>query len=315
MRSVTTAASWRPHAGEAKTRPPRTLNVAFTYAGLGALGLAPAALRTFPDEFRLGMAAETRSRILGDTGASAPAQWELGGPQNEPIHALLILNAQTEADLAAWCDEQRQAAAGGRGRRRRARQAAPSTAHGPPSGTEQFGFFDGVAQPQIEGIKGKGVRTGEFIFGYQNEYGFFPVSPVVPPADDPRRILPASANPFHQAAGYRDFGSNGTFVVYRKLAQDVAAFWRFLQAESLRLKGAVDPAVYGLAGGKDGGALAERRAADPGARQGPARAAFGRFSVCRERSQWPAVPVWLAHPADKPARSDWPHAVRPNRCT
>ena len=92
---VTTAASWRPHAGEAKARPPRTLNVAFTYAGLSALGLAEAALRTFPDEFRMGMAAETRSRILGDTGDSAPAQWELGGPHNEPIHAMLILHAQT----------------------------------------------------------------------------------------------------------------------------------------------------------------------------------------------------------------------------
>ena len=81
------SASWRPQAGEAKVKPARTVNIAFTYAGLGALGMAAAALRTFPEEFRVGMAAETRSRILGDTGASAPAQWELGGPQNEPIHA------------------------------------------------------------------------------------------------------------------------------------------------------------------------------------------------------------------------------------
>ncbi len=118
-----------------------------------------------------------------------------------------------------------------------------STQYGarPASGTEHFGFFDGVAQPQIEGIKGEGIRTGEFIFGYQNEYGFFPAGPVVPPGDDRQRILPVSANPFHRNAGYRDLGMNGTFVVYRKLAQDVAAFWRFLQDESVRLHGAVSP--------------------------------------------------------------------------
>ncbi len=106
---------------------------------------------------------------------------------------------------------------------------------------EPFGFFDGIAQPQIEGIKGKGVRTGEFILGYPNEYGFHPLSPVLPAADDPGHILPESANPYHKPAHYRDLGLNGTYIVYRKLEQDVAGFWRFLQSESLRLKGAVDP--------------------------------------------------------------------------
>jgi Dyp-type peroxidase family len=237
---ITTSGSWRPQADEAKVRPARTVNIAFTYAGLSALGMPAAALYTFPEEFRAGMAAETRSRMLGDTGASAPAQWELGGPHNEPIHAVLILNAQTAADLGAWCREQRtwlEETQGGVVEQVRSTQ----TGARPEAGTEPFGFFDGVAQPQIKGIKGEGVRTGEFIFGYENEYGFFPVSPLVPAVDDPARILPASANPFHRTAGYRDFGMNGTFVVYRKLAQDVAGFWRFVQNESIRSKGAVNP--------------------------------------------------------------------------
>ena len=168
-----------------------------------------------------------------------------------------------------------------------------------------------MAQPQIAGIKGTGVRTGEFIFGYQNEYGFYPLSPVVPPAADPRRILPASANPFHQAAGYRDFGSNGTFVVYRKLAQDVAAFWRFLQAESVRLKGAVDPQFMVWLAAKMVGRWPSGAPLILAPEEDRPDAAFGRVSVCRERSPWAAVPVWLAHPAHKPARSDWPH--RSNR--
>ncbi len=86
-----------------------------------------------------------------------------------------------------------------------------------------------------------GVRTGEFILGYLNEYGFYPVSPVVPAGDDPTGIFLPSANPFHTSAGYRDLGMNGSYLVYRKLAQDVASFWGFLQSESIRLNGILNP--------------------------------------------------------------------------
>jgi deferrochelatase/peroxidase EfeB len=85
------------------------------------------------------------------------------------------------------------------------------------------------------------VRTGEFILGYPNAYDFNPLCPVVPAVDDPDHILPRSANPYHKQARYRDLGRNGSYIVYRKLEQDVAGFWRFLQDESLRIKGAVDP--------------------------------------------------------------------------
>jgi Dyp-type peroxidase family len=63
---------------------------------------------------------------------------------------------------------------------------------------------------------------------------------VTPAADDPKRILPLSANPFHKADRYRDLGFNGSYVVYRKLEQDVASLWRFLQSESIRVKGRVE---------------------------------------------------------------------------
>jgi deferrochelatase/peroxidase EfeB len=48
-----------------------------------------------------------------------------------------------------------------------------------------------------------------------------------------------SKNPYRQEV-YHDLGINGTFVVYRKLAQDVAGFWRYLQRESIRHKGKAD---------------------------------------------------------------------------
>src|SRR6476620_12016743 len=51
-----------------------SITVAFTYAGLQALGVPQTSLDSFAPEFREGMAA--RAGILGDTGASSPENWE-----------------------------------------------------------------------------------------------------------------------------------------------------------------------------------------------------------------------------------------------
>ena len=67
---VTSAAPW------ADGKPETTLNVRFTFAGLQALGLPEAALATFPETFREGMAA--RAPLLGDLGANSPSEWEQG---------------------------------------------------------------------------------------------------------------------------------------------------------------------------------------------------------------------------------------------
>ncbi len=235
---VTTAASWRVRSGEPKAKPPRTLNVALTAAGLAALGLSEAALRTFPPEFREGMASPQRARILGDRDENAPENWEFGGPDQPSIHGVLILHAATRPDLNAWCASLRKTIKHTQGG---VVELEMQYGLKPEHGKEPFGFLDGIAQPAIKGIKGAGVNTGEFILGYQNEYGYHPASPVVGPDEDPRRVLPASANPHHQRAAYRDLGLNGTYMVYRKLRQDVAGFWQFLQAEAVRQGGKADP--------------------------------------------------------------------------
>src|SRR6476659_5457581 len=51
----------------------RWVTIAFTCSGLRALGVSDAALATFPDEFRQGMA--HRASILGFGGTSDPARW------------------------------------------------------------------------------------------------------------------------------------------------------------------------------------------------------------------------------------------------
>jgi deferrochelatase/peroxidase EfeB len=235
---VTSATSWRPQPDAAKAPPPRAFNLAFTAPGLAALGLSTAALNSFPDDFREGMASARRSQILGDSEDSAPDQWELGGPATPPIHLLLILHAATHTDLDGWCKALRDDLARRPGLVEHT--ALAQSGYRPSHDREPFGFFDAVGQPRIQGIKGEGIRTGEFILGYRNEYNYYPAGPVVPTAHDPHQLLPVPANPYRQDA-YRDLGLNGSFVVYRKLQQDVAGFWRFLQRESIRRRGEPDP--------------------------------------------------------------------------
>jgi deferrochelatase/peroxidase EfeB len=107
----------------------------------------------------------------------------------------------------------------------------------PEGDYEPFGFHDGVAQPSIAGISGEGVPTGEFILGYLNHYGIVPPTPVVPAELDGGGVLPSLHNPHHAFEHLRDLGLNGSYVVYRKLQQDVAGFWQFLKREAVRTGG------------------------------------------------------------------------------
>src|SRR4029079_6444204 len=50
------------------------LSVAISYAGLGALGIPRLSLESFPEAFRVGMAA--RARQLRDDGVNDPQNWE-----------------------------------------------------------------------------------------------------------------------------------------------------------------------------------------------------------------------------------------------
>src|ERR1700756_103470 len=62
-----------------------TVNIAFTYEGLKALGLSQRSLDSFPEAFRVGM--RGRAGAGGGVGPHAPEHWEggLGGPD---IHAM-----------------------------------------------------------------------------------------------------------------------------------------------------------------------------------------------------------------------------------
>ena len=236
--AITTSSPWPVLSSGEKLKPELAVNIGLTADGLAALGV-PAPVRcTFPAEFQEGIARDHRSRILGDTEESDPATWEVGGTRHPPIHAVVIIHAVSAVRLDTACDAQRAllGATGGVVELPGSRQ----TGYRPDGDYEPFGFHDGVAQPSIAGISGTGTPTGEFILGYPNHYGIIPPAPVVPARFDSRGLLPSLDNPHHAPGSLRDLGVNGSFVVYRKLQQDVAGFWQFLEREARRAGGGED---------------------------------------------------------------------------
>lgn len=220
------------HEGE----PDFAINIALTVPAMATLGLSPAALEQFPRELREGMTQEPRPRLMGDHGASSPENWEWGGPAQPVIHVLLLLYAVNEQRLTAVVADQVSRIAGGL-----ALQRTLET-HVLEHRKEQFGFHDGLAQPQIAGLGEPGlpantVQPGEFILGYPNQYDALPDSPSVPASSDPKSLLGAVDGD----ASQRDLGRNGSYLVFRQLSQDVHGFWRFVDQQSRRSDGAADP--------------------------------------------------------------------------
>jgi Dyp-type peroxidase family len=221
-------------AGEVATaergRRSEAVHVALTHRGLRRLGLPERSLAGFPDEFTGGMTTDHRRRILGDVGESAPEQWRWGGPA-DPVDAVLLLYAEDPAGLNAVAD--RQAGAGALRAAGLAQVQRLDTA--PLEDTEPFGFRDGISQPLIAELGPPGqpgprlhtVLAGEFVLGYQNQYGQIAESPAVAAADDPGRVLPRTGD-----AEWADLGRNGSYLVLRQLAQDVDRFRRFVDQAS-----------------------------------------------------------------------------------
>lgn len=207
---IASAAAWPLDANGRPIKPRTRINIAFTHAGLRALGLNAAMLASFPTEFREGPANPARAQLMGDTGPSAPPHWELGGPTTEAVHAVVMLFAATpelvEEMKARYLAELHAMDCV------RILQEQPTSRLA--DSKEHFGFRDGISQPGLAGttapVAGQEmIQPGEFVMGYENEYG------LITPMPTPQQL-----------------GRNGTYLVYRKLEQDVAAFEATLEAQS-----------------------------------------------------------------------------------
>jgi Dyp-type peroxidase family len=107
---------------------------------------------------------------------------------------------------------------------------------------EHFGFHDGIAQPRIHGLKADAdaasteprIPAGEVVLGYANAYGQLPATPSVPVTEAARKLFElAPPDPYDTTLGDRlDLGKNGSYVVFRQLAQDVKGFWSFVDGAS-----------------------------------------------------------------------------------
>jgi Dyp-type peroxidase family len=215
---VTTEEEWAGH-------PETTLNVALSFRALEALGLPGGMLDGFPAEFRCGMA--HRADRLGDD----PRTWD---DDLRDLEVLLVVHAQSADVLAQECEGWERALDRG--------DHGLKLAHAQEAGLlgeqrEHFGFTDGFSQPAIEGVaredvRGQGIpykrppwplvatrwraiKPGEFVLGYE---------------DEDRALAPGPPPPFDR---------NATFMVWRKLHQDVAAFRAQLAEQARRLR--LDP--------------------------------------------------------------------------
>jgi Dyp-type peroxidase family len=213
----------------AGSREDRALNIAISHAGLARLGVPPEALAGFSLEFAGGMATPTRSAFLGDVGEQAPATWAWGGPDNPRVDVLLLLYAGSAAELTAKVESVRsRLTVDG------VREVVelPTT---PLSPRDHLGFADGISQPAVAGLHGdrdRGVALGELLLGYANAYGRRTGGPVLPAAQDPGRMLPPA--PRDDGPGTVDLGRNGSYLVVRTLALDIAAFWQHVDRWATR---------------------------------------------------------------------------------
>src|SRR5438309_1967770 len=188
----------------------RWVTVAFTWNGLRALGVVEAALATFPEEFRQGMAA--RAEVLGDTGANHPDHW-VGGLASPDLHAIVILFARDVAERERCVREHQRYAS------RFPDVEALSTLDleaTPPVefAHDHFGYRDRLSQPVIEGTgveptpgSGPPIKPGEFFLGYPDEEG------------------PAAGLPQPET-----LSRNGSYVAYLRMEEHVGAFRDFLRA-------------------------------------------------------------------------------------
>jgi Dyp-type peroxidase family len=241
--------------------PPQTvksLNVAITCRGLKNLGLDADTIESFSRPFFEGMTTLHRSRILGDDEENAPENWVWGGndaagkpDEAKAVDILLMVFAEEEDMLNVLLAEKRsEFAQNGIAELTTVNAGRHDDSH------EHFGFADGMGQPAIEGTfqvekaaARNVLKTGEILLGYINDYGQPADSPMVPLARDPKPLLPPprplddNGVPTGAPTDMHDLGLNGTYLVFRHLAQDVFRFRHFVDKATLGLDGQPDRAA------------------------------------------------------------------------
>lgn len=210
----------RRHNGDPDALQSTWVNIWLSRTGLSFIGAF--GLETFPEDFSAGMGG--RAAVIGDVGASDPSGWQAPFTGGAEPHAVLILAGDNVVDIDARRAkvEEMLARHGVTITGRQDGDARPAPFHG----HEHFGFKDGVSQPAIEKFtkagKGGTIPPGDVFIGYPDSEGNISGQPVATPPHAPTPYNPTPVPP--PAQPLPDWTRNGSFVVYRKLRQDVSGF-------------------------------------------------------------------------------------------
>jgi Dyp-type peroxidase family len=218
-----------------------TVLVAIAFSRAGLRRLTPGADNVSEAAFQQGLVA--RSGLLGDPLDPAdpghPSNWVVGAPGAE-LDALVVVagdaRAEASARAAALAAELRDAGLDVASEDGDVRSDLP--------GHEHFGFDDGVSQPGPRGrasdrpgdyITDRHIDPGQvpqsLLYGYPGQDLVWPGEFVLGyPATGPDPLLPGPVAPAQPP-----WTRNGSFLVYRRLRQDVGLFWRTMRSEAARL--------------------------------------------------------------------------------
>jgi Dyp-type peroxidase family len=194
------------------------LNLAFSLMGLEKL--VPALLQGFPHEFERGMKTDDANLVLGDRNER---DWEYGARSQPDLNVLVILYGSTDKELDSL---HRKVTGSPEFSQGLCILAEQDSVIPPGDETEPFGYRDGLSQPLVQGLLGRGkpteslIKTGEFVLGYENELGLLTQIPCIENWADPSGLLADHPS----TPGKRAFGLNGTYLVFRKLIQKVDEF-------------------------------------------------------------------------------------------
>ncbi len=275
---ITTSARWEGGPGRSG-KPVSTLNVAINHPGLVALEVPARSLASFPGAFQQGMKA--RATLNHDTGCSDPGRWDEVW-RTGAVHLLLSIYGRDLGALEERTSRIEQAVDASGGVALVGRQdGGLFFIDGEYTQREHFGYRDGFGNPDVAGTgtagrPGRGklaadgswlpLAAGEFILGQPDEADETPVAPV----------------PVQLAR-------NGTFMVYRKLHQNVASFRRYLDEQGRLYAGGPELLAAKFVGRWRDGTPLERSPdrADPALVGDPARNNDFRYALDPEGVRCP----------------------------
>jgi len=227
------------------------INVTFTHSGLAALKLNETTLASFPDAFKQGMAA--RAQRLRDNGPSAPETWEgeLGLPSIHGYFTGGFAGDNLPHDESFWKSLRADVAAFNnpidpRGELLRFwlrlifrglgmgilhielgqepyRVDAQGKIVNDVGRVEHFGFRDGLSQPFVD------LGLGDTAPGGGNPSRNGTWTPIAP--GEIFLNLPDEDNEIQLSPVSDKLRNGSTFLVFRKLEQDVAGFRSFLRRQ------------------------------------------------------------------------------------